>query len=208
LKLGLPRLPLTIFLLMILGSLLIGFSLIYVIVATHSRGEYLRLENEFIRIDLPKNWLIYSWNSKNSTGDIYTIFLASPELISAIVFRIHDERATRYFMEEHDLKDALSVATFETGRIYNWTRIKNENASLIFRETGEIVVSGNQASYSKIIIKDAIESNGVYSNMSFLMITYIKNQRLVEIAFWGEKEDCEKTLDLFKAILNSTEIKV
>jgi len=197
-----------IFLLMVLGSLLVGFLVIYEIVATHSRGEYLRLENEFVRIDFPKNWLAYSWNSKNSTGNIYTVFLASSQLISAIILRIHDEKATQYFMEENNLKDALSIANFETERIYNWTQIKNENASVILRETGGVTVSGNQASYSKIVVKDGIEFNGVFHNMSFLMISYIEDQKLIEIAFWGKKEDCEKISDLFQTIINSTEIRV
>ena len=128
-----------IFLLMILGSLLVGFLVIYEIVATHSRGEYLRLENRFIKIDLPRNWFVYSWKTENSTGDIYNVFLTPPDLLSAIIFKIHDEKATQNFMKEYNLTDALSVATFEIERVYNWTQSKNENASIIFKETGEII---------------------------------------------------------------------
>jgi len=208
LRLGLPRLPLLIFLLILIGSLLVGFSVIYEIVATHSRGEYLRFENEFIKIDLPRNWFVISWNDENSTGDIYSIFLASPDLVSAIIIRIYDEEATRNFMEEYNLTDALSIVAFESERIYNWTQSRSENASIIFNETGETMVLGNPASYSKIIIKDGIESNGAFQDMSFMMISYIKNQKLIEISLWGENEDCKKIYDLFEAVLNSTEIKV
>ncbi|RJS86713.1 hypothetical protein CW704_04900 [Candidatus Bathyarchaeota archaeon] len=208
LKLSRPRLPLMIFLLMILGSLLVGFLVIYEIVATHSRGEYLRLENRFIKIDLPRNWFVYSWKTENSTGDIYNVFLTPPNLLSAIIFKIHDEKATQNFMKEYNLTDALSVATFEIERVYNWTQSKNENASIIFEETGEIELFKKQAGYSKIIVKDGIETDGKFYDMSFLMMSYIQNQKLVEIAFWGKKEDCEKMSDLFETILNSTEIRM
>ena len=197
-----------IFLLMILGSLLVGISVIHEILTTHSRGEYLRLENEFIKIDLPKNWFVYSWNSENSTGDIYSVFLIPPNMLSAILLKIHDEKITQSFMKEHDLTDASSIVNFETERMYGWVQTKNENASIISRETGKLMLSGNQASYSKILIKDGIESNGVYHNMSFLMISYIKDQKLIEIAFWGKNEDCEKLSNTFEAILNSTEIRM
>jgi len=194
--------------LMVLGSLLIGFSVIYEILATHGRGEYLHLENEFVKIKFPRNWFAYSWDNKNSTGEVYSVYLAPPKLMALIIFRIYDKNATQNFMEKHDLPDALSIVTFETERMYNWVCSKNENASLIVRETGEVVVLGNQANYSKVIIKDGIKSNGAFHNLSFLMISYIEDQKLIEIAFWGAKEDVEKTSDVFKAILNSTEIKV
>jgi len=208
LRLGLPRLPLTIFLIMILGSLLLGFSVIYWIIATHSVGENLRLENEFIKIDFPRSWIAYSWDIKNTSGNIYSVFLSPPQLMSAILFRIHDEIATQNFIKKNNLTDALSIAIFEAKRIYNWTQSKNENSSLIFKEIGGMIVLGNQANYSRVIIKDAIETNGAFYNMSFLMISYIRNQKLVEIAFWGEKGDCDKISNVFEAILNSTEIKV
>ncbi|HIE14281.1 TPA: hypothetical protein EYP70_03310 [Candidatus Bathyarchaeota archaeon] len=198
-----------IFLLMVLGSLLVGFLVIYEIVATHSRGEYLHFENKFVKIDLPRNWFVYSWRSKNMTGNIYNLFLiAPPDLLSAIILKIHDENVTQNFMKKYNLTDALSIATFETQRIYNWTQSKNENASITFRETGEVELLKNQAGYSRVIIKDGIESDGKFYNMSFLMISYIQDQKLVEVAFWGKKEDCEKLSNLFETILNSTEIKM
>ena len=208
-RLSVPRLPLLIFLFIILGSVLLGFLVIYSIAATHSRGEYLRLENDFVRIDFPKNWFASSWSNKTSIGDAYNVFLASPTLISAIIFTIRDENATESFMREHNLTDAFSIATFETEKTYNWIKKeKNENASIIFRETGSIAVLGNQANYSKIIIKDGLLSDGEYYNMSLLIMSYVKDGKLVEIVFWGRKEDCEKTSGLFEAVLNSTEIKV
>lgn len=209
LGLNISRLPLVIFLLLVLGSLAVGFATIYEIVATNSRGEYLHFENEIIKMNFPKNWVGISWEEKNLTsGTKYGIFLAPPQMISTVLFRIHSEQATRYFMKEHNLTDASSVVSFEINRMYNYSLTKNENASIISRESGEVIVSGNKANYSKIIIKDGIIYNGVYYNMTFLIISYIENQKLVQIAFLGKKEDCEKSSDLFKAILNSTEIRV
>ena len=57
-------------------------------------------------------------------------------------------------------------------------------------------------------MKDGIEADGKFYDMSFLMMSYIQNQKLVEIAFWGKKEDCEKMSNLFETILNSTEIRM
>jgi len=194
---------------MVLGSLLIGYIIIYMTFAAHSNGEYLHLDNEFVKVDFPRNWFAYSWKTENSTsGSVYGIVFASPQSLSAILFKIHDKQATQYYMKKFNLTDASSIVTFETERMCNWTVTKNENASVILREKGEVEVSGNQASYSKVIIKNGIESNGAYYNMSFLMMSYIKDQRLVQIVIWGKKEDCEQLSDLFEMVLNSTDIKV
>jgi len=208
LKYGLPRLPLTIFLVAFFGSLILGFSIIYNIVATHSVGENLRLDNEFIKIDFPKNWIAYSWSERNASGNVYSVFLYSKNLSSIILFRIYDENATQHFMEKNNLKDALAVVNFETRRMYNEIRKKNENSSLIFEEAGGIKIWEVQANYSKIIIKNAVKSEGTFHDMFCLVISYIKNHRLVEIFFWREREDYEKLSVLFEKILNSTRIKV
>jgi len=208
LKHNLPILPLTIFLIIISGSLILGFSIIYDIIATHSVGEKLRLDNEFIRIDFPKNWAAYSWNEKNAGGNVYNVFLYPKNFSFIIFFKIYDEDATQHFMEKNNLKDALAVVNFETRRMYNEIRKKNENSSLLFKETGGIKIWEVQANYSKIIIKDAIEYEGTFHNMTYLAISYIKNHRLVEIFFWRRREDYGKLSVPFEKILNSTRIKV
>jgi len=209
LQLTISRLPLMIFLSIIIGSLLLGCVEIYITVAAHSKGEYLRLENEFIKVDFPRNWFAYSWNVENVTsGKIYGLVFSPPQLFSAIIFRIHDEQATQYYMKKFNLVDASSIVTFETERMRNWTLAKNENATVILKEKGEVIVSGSQAAYSKIVMENGIESNGAFYNMSFLIISYLKDQKLVQIIFWGKEEDYEKSLIFFKTVLNSTDIKV
>ena len=207
-KLNISKLPLTIFLSIILGSLLLGCIEIYITAAAHSRGEYLHLENEYLVVDFPKNWFAYSWKIDNSTsGGLYSLVFSPPELFFLIIFRILDERATQYYMKTFNLTDTSSIVTFETQRVCNWTLTENENATVLLKEKGELVVSGNQALYSKIVIKDGIESDGTFYNLSFTIVSYLENQRLVQIIFWGKKEDCESSLSLFQMILNSTYIK-
>jgi len=209
LQLSISRLPLMIFISILVGSLLLGCMEIYITVTTHSRGEYLRLENELIKVDFPRNWFAYSWNTENVTsGRIYSLVFSPPQSYSAIIFRIHDEQATQYYMKEFHLTNASSIVTFETERVRNWTLTKNENATVILKEKGGVIVSGNQADYSKIVIKDGIEYNGAFYNMSFMIISYLKNEKLIQIIFWGRGEDYDKSLITFNAVLNSTDIKV
>ena len=205
---GLPKSPLTIFLAAFLGSLILGFSIIYDIVVTHSVGENLRLENKFIKIDFPRNWEAYSWNRRSCGGNIYSVFLYSPDHTSIILFRIYDENATQNFMEKNNLKDILAVINFEAEIIYSNIRKKNKNSSLIFEEVGKINIGRVPADYSKIILKNAVKFEETFHDMFCLIISYIKNQKLVEIFFWRGEENYEKLSTIFEEILNSTEIKV
>ena len=207
-KYNLPRLPLIIFLVTIFGSLILGFSIIYNLVVTHSIGEKLRFENEFIKIDFPRNWCAYSWSERNITGSVHGVFLYSQKPSSIIIFKIHDENVTRHFMKRNNLKNVSAVINFELRRIYSDIRKRNENSSLIFEETGGISIREVQANYSKIIIKNAFESEGTFHDMFCLMISYIRNHSLVEITLWGVRENYEELRILFEETLNSTKIKV
>jgi len=204
--------PLVIFIILVLGSCLAGYVIIYSTLALHqstNREGYLRLETECLKTEFPRNWFAMKWAEKNETvGNVYITMLASTRSSVAVLFRILDETAMQAFMSKNNLKDISSITVFEAHRMYEWSRENNNNnATLFLNESGTITISGNKAYYTKIIILDGGKKDGTLYNLTSMFISYVTQQKLAQITFWGEEEDWNKSQETFEIILNSTKIR-
>ena len=212
LKLGLPRLPLLIFLLLICGSLILGFSIIHFTVAANKRGDYLSLNNDVLSVNLPINWFALTWESSNRSfgGKVFSLIIFHPNKFSAISIQVYDKVATERFFIERNLSDLAAISYWDVQRFFNWTLEKNENASVIsiVNGTAHAGASENIARYSRILIRNGFKSSdGKYYNMSCIVLSFMNKDNLVRIAFWGKQEDYEDTFEVFQRILSDLVVK-
>jgi hypothetical protein len=196
--------------LLILASCLAGYAIIYSILTSHLvRGEYLRLENKFFELEFPKSWFAVKWESINETsGNIYSAFFAhpDPDLEAVIIFRVFDEKATRTYMRENGLKDAFSAVIFEVKRFYDWTLQSSANATLHFEKNGTVIVSSCEADYALFSIKNGLRKEDVFLNATGIFVSWISQQRIIQVMFYGEENDWKQTYDSFTDILNSIKV--
>jgi len=212
LRLGLPRLPLLIFLLMICISLIIGFSIIHFTVAANRRGDYLSLNNDVLSLNFPVNWFALTWESSNNSfgGKVFSLIIFPPDKFSAISIQIYDKAATERFFIEGNLSDPAAIAYRDVRRFFDWILEKNENASVISIVNGTVYAgaSRNIARYSKILIRNGFKSSdGKYYNMSCIVLSFMNGDNLVRVAFWGEQGDYEETSEVFQRILSDLVVK-
>jgi len=212
LKLGLPRFPFLIFLLMICISLILGFGIIYFTVAANRRGDYLSLNNDVLSVNIPINWFALTWESSNRSfgGKVFSLIVFHPNKFSAISIQIYDKAATERFFAEENLSDPAAVAYWDVKRFFDWILEKNENASVISIVNGTAYAgaSENIARYSKILIRNGFKSSdGKYYNISCIVFSFMNKDNLVRIAFWGKQEDYEETSEVFQRILSDLVVK-
>lgn len=207
-QLSLPRLPLLIFIVIILVSCLVGYGIIYSALATYSRGDYFYLENEYVQIEFPRNWLTYAYEQKNETGSIYTIFSGSVDSRVVIILMVFDRNTTEYYMNENNLNDTFSVIIFEARRAYLHMLKRNENATLFFLKNDTMNVSGYKADYTIIKINDGLIIDETVYDWKGMIVSWMnKEHKIFQIVFYGEEGDWKKFQDSFEHFLNSTKLK-
>jgi len=206
------RLPLAIFIILVLASFAAGYALInYTITINTSRirGDYFYLKTQSLEVDFPKDWYAAKWDDVNQSGAIYITLFSPYNLPVVVFFRIFNEEATATFLSENLLTDAFSVVVFEVNRIYEWCRINNNpDATLSFIENVTVSVSNYEANYSKIIIYKGFKQDVIIGNISGIFIAQLRQQKLVQIAFYGREEEWNQpsVQEAFKIILNSTKL--
>jgi len=197
---------------MICISLIIGFGIIHYTVATNRRGDYLSLNNDILSVNFPVNWFALTWESSNKSfgGKVFSLIIFPPDKFSAISIQVYDRAATERFLIEENLSDPASIAYRDVRRFFDWILEKNENASVISIVNGTAYAgaSRNIARYSKILIRNGFKSSdGKYYNMSCRVLSFMKGDNLVRVAFWGEQSDYEETSEVFQRILSDLVVK-
>jgi len=201
------RLPIAIFIILILVLLGASSVIFYTIFTTHVHGDYFRLETTYLDVDFPKNWVAYPWEEKNSTGDKYGVMLGSPTLRASMFIVVYDEMATKTYLRQNNLTDAFSATVFESKRLYNWTLQENVNATLCFVENGTVLMSGYVGNFSTLIIKGGyVDDDGTPYNWTWTFMSFV-GSRVFQVAYHGVGEDYYQSVDSFRFVLNSTRIK-
>ncbi|RJS75390.1 hypothetical protein CW712_04685 [Candidatus Bathyarchaeota archaeon] len=197
------------FIALLIGCTLTSFGILQYTLSAHIKGDYILLENDYLALEFPKDWLAFSWIDHNlAAGKSYSALFASPHIFSVMMFRVYDQAATQSYMQKNNLTDTLSVVIFEASRIYNWSLENNKNATLVFLENGTITVSDHTALYSSFLIRDGFKQDGKLYNLTCMFISYVSNQKLVQVVFWGKEDDCRQTRDIFNTVLSSTKVKI
>jgi len=201
------RLPLSLFIILILVSCAASYVVFYSAAAAHLRGDYFRLETKYLDIDFPRNWVAMSWEEKNSSGTKYGILLAPSNLRAAMLITVYDEDATKAYLEQYHVTDPSSVTVFELKRLYNWTLEKSGNATLQFVENGTIPLFGYMAKYSTAIIREGfVDDRGARYNWTWTFMSAMDG-KIFQAAYHGVGEDYNLTANSFQSILNATRAK-
>jgi hypothetical protein len=194
---------------LILGSCAVSFGVAYYSLSTHLRGDYLWIDNSYAELGFPKNWRAMAWvDSDPDIGESFNAQVALPNVFSAMILMIYDEKATRTYMDEYNLTDIDSLLSFAAQSLYEWALENNANATLVSAENGTITVSSEKADYLTILIKDGYSSDGSFQNLTCTFISYMSEQRLIQIIFWGSEQACLETRSTFEAILNTVRVKI
>lgn len=203
------RLPLAIFIILILVSCAASSAILYSAFTAHVHGDYFRLETERLDVVFPRNWYAVPWEEKNSSGQRWGMLLAPGDLRASMFITIFDENAARTYLEQNDLSDgdAFSAAISEARRLHNWTLQQNVNATLRFIENGTISVSGYAASFSRIIIEGGFVDQGQYYNWTWTLMSFV-DREVFQVAYHGVEDDYDRAHESFQFILNSTRIRI
>ncbi len=200
--------PVILTLILILASVLVSLGILYYTQATHLEGDLLRFENQFVEMKLPKNWygtpMEYNFES---SGKTFSAIIFDPSKIVYIGLSIFDETSTETFLNNCKLTDARSVINYEVNMTYYEIRKNSENATLVFIENGTKMVSGYEAEYSVYKILDGYVENDVPKNISYMMLSYFHNQKLVQIAYWGSEEYFDSSLQEIEIFISNLRVK-
>ena len=208
-------LPFVVFLVLTGSLITFGFSIIYLTVAEHARGDYFYLETECLELEFHRGWWVSRWVTENESGVVYHVALYNVSaylngLMIGVSIIVYDENAARDYMERNGLTDTYSALVFEAERWYRYMKIENENATLHFVENGTILVSGFEARYLTMKVEKGYrDRDGNIHNWTTMFISWMRNGMLHYIAFYGVEEGWSqpKTQEIFNHLLETLRYK-
>ena len=193
---------------LILGSCLASYGVIYFALTTHQsvdREGYLRLETDYAVIEFPKEWIAANVAHENETGSIHGVQVSSS--YASIYLGIHNEKYTDFLMRKFDLTDAFSMIIHTVNDTYGAVLKENENATLHFVENKTVRVLDLTADYTRAIIEDVPDDDGVLRNVTFIMMAGIDQRKLTYVGFYAFEGNWEEAYETFQVILSSIEIR-
>ncbi|MEM1581832.1 MAG: hypothetical protein QXK89_04895 [Candidatus Bathyarchaeia archaeon] len=210
------RLPLAIFILLILSFLIAGSLMMHITLMSNSvnDGNWFLIKTESCELKFPKKWYVEK-GSSDENGTVYIINLFSEDFKTIMHLKFYSKAATLNFMGKNNLTSVSLVPSFEVQRIYNWSLKLNENATLYYiKEKLEITnfiekwaeTRNYEAYYSLINIKDAYKSQDTFYNTTGLFVSLVISERLIEIIFYGEEVSWGVNQEYFKIVLDSMKI--
>ena len=177
--------------------------IIYYASKTYARGDYYVLETKYVEVDFPRNWIATTWEDANSSGNRYGVVFSPTDLRVSVFLIVYDENATKMYLEQNNIHDAVSSIAFEVERIYNWTMQKNEDANLIFVKNGTLDVSGHEAEFTMFTIEGGyVDEKQQHYNWTWIYISWM-DSKVWQMAFQGEEGDWNQAFDTFSYVLNS-----
>lgn len=204
----LRRPPVVIFLVMVLASCLAGYGIVYFALTTHQsahREGYLRLETGYLVIEFPKEWMAAEVSYENESGSIHGVQVVSS--FASVYLGMHDEKYTQFLMGEFDLTDAFSTMIYMVNDTYGSILERNENATLHFVENKTVRVLDLQADYTRVLIRDVPDDDGVLQNVTLILMAGFEQRKLTYIGFYALEENWEEAYGNFQIILDSIEIR-
>lgn len=198
------RLPLALFVILIVALCAISISIFWSVFAAHANGDYFRIETDHLDIDFPRNWIVSFGDQENFTGTIHVAGIFPPNIRASMIIRIFDENATRGYREQKGIDDASTANLAELRDVYNWILQRNENATLSFVENGTMRVFNYAASFSTSIIGGYVDRWGnYYNNCTFTFISSVESERAIQIVYLGVEKDYEIVRNTFQDLLDT-----
>lgn len=200
--------PIIIFLVLMLGSILGSFGIAYFTFTSHIRGDLLWFENQYVELEFPRNWYGDSGEYLNSTfGNTFSAIFVAPNVFLYIGLTIYDEKAAQTYIQMYNFSDAYSVVKFQVNKTYSIVLQTNSNVTLVPIKNGTIPVSGYNADYSICLFENGYTENNVQKNVKFMMISYFDKQHMVQISFWGDEDEFDRSYSLFETFLYQMKVK-
>ena len=205
------RLPLVIFILILLSFLIAGSIIIHITLTSNLvNGGWLHIKTNFYELNFPKDWRVDRGEIRGENKSISIFNLVSADLRTILHLRFYDENATRDFMQENNLTNASQVLALESQQLYNWSLTQNENATFSIEEEGLMDLQGYKAHYMLIKINNGYKEDNTFYNITCLIISSFINsengEKLFEIIFYGERSSWEKNHQYFEEIMDSMRI--
>ena len=201
-------LPVIIFLLLIPSSVLASFGIIFFTFTSHERGDFLWFENQYVTIGFPKNWYGAPLEYVNSSsGNMFSAVFIAPDTFLAIGLTIYDQAATQNFLEIYNFTDTRAILEYEANITYQDILASSSGATLEMIETGTRTLTSYEADYSIYLIRNSYVENNVTKNITFLTIFYFTNERLVQVAYWGNEEAFALNRETFEAVFSQMSVK-
>lgn len=201
-------LPVIIFLLLIPTTVLASFGIIFYTFSSHENGDFLWFENQYVSMGFPKNWYGAPLEYYNSTiGNMFSAIFFAPDSFLAIGLTIYDKAATQNFLNVYNFTDTRAILEYEANSTYQGIIESSSNATLEMVETGNRTLGDYEAEYSVYLIRNGYYENNVSKNLSFLTIFFFADERLVQIAYWGNEESFALDRQTFETVLSQMSVK-
>ncbi|MEM2587100.1 MAG: hypothetical protein QXV23_02260 [Candidatus Bathyarchaeia archaeon] len=193
------RLPIAIFIILILTFFLTGYLLIYFTLLRNlsEDGECISFETDFFRFKFPRNWYAQpKW--ENDSLCIINVLTTEYDSFLGLIYYKSWEYAQSIF-SGLDLRDGLLITTFEVNRFYGELHKRSQNATLQFLRNGSLEISGYSATYTIFRIENVAAENLQY-NFTGIIIYFLTDRGAVEIVFytWIDRV-WEERYETFKA---------
>ncbi|MFB0503804.1 MAG: hypothetical protein ACETWE_08225 [Candidatus Bathyarchaeia archaeon] len=203
------RLPLTLFMLLILALCGAGGVIFYSVFAAHAQGDYLRVETDHLEIEFPRNGFVSFGDQENFSGTIHVAAVYPSDIRASMIIRIFDEDAAEGYLMQERIDDGSSANLVELRRLYNWVLQRNENATLSFIENGTMELFDYNADFTIILIGGYVDNLGnYYSNCtwkftSFIVTSFTGSRKVIQVFYFGIEKDYEATDDLFEDMIEA-----
>jgi len=202
------RPPLAIFIILVIALFSAGYLIIHFSLSRNlsEDGEYILFETDFLKFEFPRNWRARPKWENNSLCIINMLNTEADSFFGLIYYK--SWKFAQSVFSEFDLKDGLSIATFEINKFYSKIRERAQNATLQFLENGTLNVSGYDAAYTIFHIENVTVGNLQY-NLTGILVYFLANQGPIEIVFytWADRI-WEERYEVFRSkILESLVIK-
>ena len=212
----LKRLPVLIFLMLVISLGISGYALFQFAITKYSRGDYFYLATRELEFEFPKSWWASTYEFSNESGNVYYIAaypLATREQWVSVLFIIYDEKFTEAYMERYGLDNVSHALLFEVERTYSDIKKENEGATLNVTGRGIITFSRIEASYITMKVRDGyVDKDGNVHNLTATFIAWIRGtsqgEKIYYIVFYGVEEEWSQpqVQKAFEHMLNTVKI--
>ena len=198
------RVPLALFILLILALCGASGAIFYYVFTNHAQGDYLRIETDHLEIDFPKNGYVSSGDQENFSGTIHVAAVYPSDIRASMIIRIFDENAAQGYQREERVDDGSSANLVELRRLYDWVLQKNENATLSYIENGTVRLFEYNADFTIVVIGGYVDNLGnYYDNCTWKFTSFVSSRRVIQMFYFGIEKDYEITHDLFQEMIDT-----
>lgn len=202
------RLPLIIFVILVLSLLSSGLTIINSVLTSNlTEDGCIYFKTDLIEFKFPRNWSAGKWKYENGSKSLFGVSMTNIDSSAYICLAFHNKESTREIMERYNLTNEMEITLFEVKLIYEGLSKSSEQAVLHFIENGTMPLSCGKAYYRLIFIENALKRGGVLYNFTGIFASILIKDRLLEIFSYDLKNTWNETRRALQIILDSLVVK-